>query len=482
MGKWIRHIIFIFLVFMLSMPVIQQNTQLFNIKHLRGSGDPPAYPAFSLKSWTDGSFQEGSEAAIEQRIGFRPTLIRLKNQLEYSLFRKANARGVVVGKKGYLYEKDYLRAFIGGDNPGDWFWKEKFRRAGLVRDTLAKLGVNVAVVIEPSKAKYYSEYIPDRYRSDSVSGRTNYSSILEGCQEQEIPLLDLYSYFAEIKDDSPYPLFPKGGIHWSYFGMLTAMDTLGDLVEGWTSKQVPDLQIGELIPERKLRGTDSDLADLMNVLFKPAHPPMTYPELSYSYVPDSSKPRVLSISDSFYFNVMNAQIPDSMFANTAFWYYNVEVYPETWASRVDTSMINYRDEIESMDLILVMITERFFYKFAWTFFDRLFDTYYQDADIDYRYNYTSSILSHYIWFDEVVEESANKGISLVQGLEDHSGFQFWQDEQKGKLIKNQSFYEMKIRHNKEWMKKIEIKAAENGVSVDKQIQLDAAWTLSQSNK
>jgi len=480
MGKWIRHIVFILLVLALCLPVIQQKTGFLEIKNLRGAGDPPNYPAFTLKTWADGSFQAGTDKAIEQGIGFRPLLIRLKNQLEYSLFRKANARGVVVGKKRYLFEEDYLRAHRGGDYPGDWYWKEKFRRARMVRDTLASLGVNIAVVVEPSKATYNHEYIPDRMKPVLSGSPTNYGSILKGCQSESIHFLDLNNYFYEIRDEVPFPLFPKGGIHWSYYGMLTAMDTLLPLVEEWSAKSVPELVIGAPEPTKKLRGTDGDLAELMNVLVKPSHPKMAYPEVTYVQVDDSLKPRVLAISDSFYFNIMNAGIPENSYANSAFWYYNVEIYPETWSARKDTTMINFKEEVESMDLILVMITERFFYKFAWDFFDRLYDTYFPAAPVDYRYRYTGRIISHYKWFDEVVAESANKGISVEQGLEDHSGYQFWQDEQNGLLTKNQSYYEMKILHNDDWMKKVREKAEKSGISVDQQIQLEAAWTLSNS--
>ncbi len=480
MKKWARHIIFVFLFFALSLPLIQQNTGFIMVAPLHKAGVPPEYPAFSLKTWIDGSFQKGTGQAIEQRIGFRPFLIRLKNQIEFSFFRKANARGVVVGKKRYLYEEDYLRAHRGGDYPGDWYWKEKFRRAGLVKDTLSRLGVNLAVVIEPSKATYFHEYIPNHLKPVSSDKQTNYSRILEGCRGEQIALLDLNSHFQRIKDEVSFPLFPKGGIHWSFYGMLTAMDTLLPLVEEWTNMKVPDLIIGSLEPSRKLKGTDGDLAKLMNVIVLPGHPPMTYPQVSYSQVADSLKPRVLAISDSFYFNILNAGICDSIYANTAFWYYNVEIFPESWAALKDTSMINFRAEVESMDLVMVMITERFFYKFAWAFFDRLYDIYYRDAPVNYRYWYTSRIISHYKWFDQVVEESANKGISLEQGLEGHSGYQFWQDGQKGLLTKNQSFYEMKIRHNADWMKNIREKASKSGVTVDRQIQIEAAWTLSNS--
>ena len=482
MRKWIRDIVFVLMVFVFCLPLIQQSTNFIRIKELHKSGLPPSYPDFSIRAWVDGSFQEGTEKAIEQRVGFRPLLIRIKNQLEYSFFRKANARGVIVGKKGYLFEEDYLRAYSGGDYPGDWFWKEKFRRAGLVMDTLLNLGVKTAVVVEPSKASYYSEFIPDDYIRDSAGFKNNYRSIVQGCKNEHIPVLDLYSYFNGLRDQATYPLFPKGGIHWSYYGMLTAMDTLLPLVEMWTDKKVPAISYPDLRPEAELRGTDGDLADLMNLLIDPSHPDMTYPDIGYQQVTDSLKPRVLAISDSFYFNILNSGIPDSAFSNTAFWYYNVEIYPETWSSRKDTSMIDFRAEIESMDLVMIMITERFFYKFAWTFFDRLFDIYYPEAAVDYRYHYTSRVMSHSLWFDQVVEQSANEGKSLEEGLEDHSGYQFWQDEQKGLLVKNQSYYEMKIRHNEGWMEAVRERAVKNGISTDEQVQLEAAWTLKNSEK
>lgn len=480
MGKWVKHILFVVLILALCLPVIQYYTGFIEVSRLQGEGNPPEYPEFSLSSWAEGTFQAEAENAIEHRIGFRPVLIRIKNQLEFSLFGKANARGVIVGKRRYLFEADYLRAFTGRDYPGDWYWKEKFRRVGLVRDTLEQLGVNIAVVIEPSKASYFEEYIPDNYLEDYAATRTNYQSLLEGCQSAGMPVLDLYSYFNLLKEESPFPLFPKGGIHWSYYGMLRAMDTILPRVESLTGKEVPGLIIGPLEPERDLRGTDSDLAELMNLIFEPSHPPMAYPEISYVQVPDTLKPRVLAISDSFYFSILNAGIPENTYANSAFWYYNVEIYPESWSVRKDTSMIDYRQEVEGMDLVMVMITERFFYKFAWSFFDRLYGIYYPDEPPDYRYYYTSRIIAHYKWFDEIVEESENKRITVEQGLEDHSGFQFWQDEQKGLLQKNQSYYEMKIRTTEDWMKQIREKAEKNGISIDRQIELDAAWTMRNS--
>ena len=157
MRRWVKHIVFILMLGLMLMPLIQQNTNLLKIKGLRGAGNPPEFIEFKLDSWIDGSFQKGADEAIEQRIGFRPLLIRLKNQLEFTLFKKANARGVVVGRKRYLFEKDYLRAYAGGDYPGDWYWNENFRRAGMVRDTLSKLGVELAVIIEPGKASFYPE-------------------------------------------------------------------------------------------------------------------------------------------------------------------------------------------------------------------------------------------------------------------------------------------------------------------------------------
>ncbi|MCD6346867.1 MAG: hypothetical protein J7L96_05535, partial [Bacteroidales bacterium] len=331
-----NHIIFIVLLLILFLPLLQHKMHLIPVQPLTGADDQIVVPNWSMDGWISGDFQHGYESAIEDGIGFRSWIIRLKNQTEFYLFHKANAAGVIVGKKGYLYESDYIRSYKGLDCLGDWFWKEKFSRFAKVRDTLNNLGIELALVLEPGKASYYPEYIRGLDARDIVKP-TNYNLIRFYSKQQGIPSLDLNAWFVSQKDKCEYPLFPKGGIHWSNFGMTKAADTLLEFANGLTEKEIPCLSISTIEETKDLRDTDSDLADILNLIWIPPHPSMGYPEFNIPILPDSVKPRVLTISDSFFFNILNAGIPKMAFANEAFWYYSNAIYPDTWSAKRDTS-------------------------------------------------------------------------------------------------------------------------------------------------
>ena len=481
MAGWRKNILFIGILLILFLPLLQQKTGFLKLGSLAGDQISTAIPSFTLKSWAEGSFQYAYDKYLEERIGFRPWLVRMKNQIEFSLFRKTNASGVVVGKKAYLFEKDYIRAYTGKDYLGDWFWKQKFRRMELVHDTLKSLGVELALVLEPGKASYYPEYIRKRDMKNALPN-TNYQTILDNIEAVDIPALDLNSLFVKRKSDSSFPHFPKGGIHWSYSGMLEAVDTLLSFADNITQKNIPDVIIKNGEVTKSLRDTDNDLVEILNLVFTPPYSEMHYPEFEFRLLSDSIKPRVLTISDSFFFNILNAGIPGKAFANEAFWYYSKKIYPDTWSEPRDTSMINIRKEVESMDLILIMVTERFYYKMAWNFIEVLYKSYYPEHIRDYSYDYQARIITDYKWFDLVVKDAEQRSVTLAQGLKEHAAYQIWKDEQDGLLVKDAGYYVMKIRKDSAWLAKIEQKAKLKGISLEEQIELEAKWMESQESK
>lgn len=471
-----KNILFVVLLLLLFLPMIQQKAKLLNEKPLTGDKIPIAFPELSWNGWKTGEFQNRYEKALEEKIGFRSVLVRFKNQIQYSLFKKANATGVIVGKKGYLFEEDYIRAYTGGDYLGEWFWKEKFRRTRMVQDTLNALGIKLALILEPGKASYYPEYIPNHYIPDSLP-RTNYEEILKQVSGTNLPFLDLNALFMDRKNDADYPHFTKGGIHWSYSGMLESVDTLLDFSNAITTLTIPDIEIVNGDVTNEYRDTDDDLIEILNLMVEPKHQDMHYPNFQFKNVNNAEKPKVLVISDSFYFNILNTGIPGQAFANTAFWYYSKAIYPDTWSEAKDVSMINIRDEVESMDLVMMMVTERFFYKFMWNFIETLFKTYYPNEIVDHYYDYQTKIFTDYQWFDLVVADAKKRNVSLSEALMDHAKYQFWQDEQKGLIKKDVGYYMIKIMSDPNQVAKIKEKALNKNIPFKKQLELDATWII-----
>jgi len=466
----------IFLLFLglLALPAIQQKTGLFHTKGLVGQPDPAAFPKFKLKSWFSAEFQERFNTATEENIGFRPLLVRLRNQVDYSLFRKANAAGVVVGKNFNLFESDYIRSFTGRDHLGDYFWKQKFDRLARVADTLARKGTRVAIVLEPGKGTCDREDIPARFDPGS-RGTNNYTAILREAARAGIPLLDLNQWFLSKKPVTLFPLFPKGGIHWSVGGMVMACDTLLAFIDRTLGIPVPDLVIDGLETSDDLRDTDGDLASILNLACKPHHPRMAYPVYHFDSHDTLRKPRVLAISDSFYFNLMSAGIPQAAFANEAFWYYNANIYPDTWSAPRDTGSVNIREEVESMDLVLIMVTERFYHRFDWDFTDVLYRIYFPGGPKEYRYDFMRNIIRDFRWFDLVQKQADYSSVPMAEKLKGHCDYLLWEADQAGRIPHDADYFRVIITKDSAWMRQISEKALANGVTLEEQIRMDAEW-------
>ena len=98
-GRADKKIMFITLIVGLSIPFIQFYTHFANEKALKGAIEQPKKPVLKLDHIISCKFQEEFEKYYNEQFGFRPSFIRLNNQIKYWAFNKVQANGVVIGKK-----------------------------------------------------------------------------------------------------------------------------------------------------------------------------------------------------------------------------------------------------------------------------------------------------------------------------------------------------------------------------------------------
>lgn len=205
-GVWIKNLMFVLLMLMLIVPFMQARLGLIREKPLMGAFSATTAPdlsAFTRPDWLSGTFQETFNTQLENHIGFRNTLVRINNQVDFSAFSKANAEGVIAGKNGELFEEDYLKEATGLYYVGDEVWNRKAAQLKAVQDTLAALGKTLVVVFEPGKATYYPELMPREYRN-IPENPTNYGQMLKSFGKQQVNVLDLDAFQAN-KDRTTLP-------------------------------------------------------------------------------------------------------------------------------------------------------------------------------------------------------------------------------------------------------------------------------------
>ena len=360
-GKWVWGLWLV----LLALPAIQGLFAPLRIKPLQGAIEEPDTPALGLKAWWDAAFQLQAEAWLNHHVGFRPLWIRTNNQINYSLFNKAGARGVVVGKQRYLFEENYIKAYYGSDFIGKDSIGRRMDRLEFISETLQRQGKLLLLVFAAGKGSYYSEYIPE----DRVQerGTTNHQIYLQEAQRRGIPVLDFHTYFLEQKNTSAYPLYPQYGIHWSEYGMALAGDSLIRRIEQQCGWRLPRIS-WDRVEWKQPRGADCDIAGGMNLLWNMKSFPMAYPELQFESDKGKQRPAVLVISDSFYWGLFNFGISRS-FNPGHFWFYNHEVYPKQLGVERTVKQLKLLEEIARHDVVVIMATEATLPKLGWGFIE-----------------------------------------------------------------------------------------------------------------
>jgi len=382
----------------------------------------------TLETWFEESYQSKLETFLNENFGFRNFYVRLYNQLYYSFFSKAKANGVIIGKYNYLYESGYIEAYFGRDFIGKETIDNKVNKLKFIHDTLLTLNKKLIIAFAAGKASFYPEYIPDNLVTEKKL--TNYKYYTEKVAEKELYNIDFNAWFLQMKDTSKHCLYPKTGIHWSSYGMYLVADSLIKYIEHIINKDLPEMNVSKIETSEKMRDTDADIEEGMNLLFNISNHEMSYPSITYT-TKDKYKPKVLVIADSYYWGLYNAGLSSRVFDNGQFWFYNKAVYPESFTKKTFTTDLNLKQQIANYEVIILLSTEATLKQFAWGFIDEAYKLFTSLDNISYK-----------------------------------------------KQILN---IEKNIKNDKNWMKHIEEKAKQKGISLDSMVKLDAIYIYEKNN-
>ncbi len=412
--KKMKRIIYSFLIGLLFVPFLYENCEFIEFKPLAGVYSTTAQPDFKIKEWFEGNYQANYEKYIEHNVGLRNFFVRVKNQFDYSLFNISNAAKVIVGKDGYLFEQNYIDAYLGTDFAGEAAISDKVRKIKNVQSALKKKNIDLIVALAPGKASFYPEYIPSQYNLQKKKSM-NYDWILKRSYDAGINVIDLAGYLLSMKQNEQYPLMPKTGIHWSYYGMTFCADTLIKYMENLRQIKMPRLEWSELEVSEIPRDPDNDLGDLMNLLWDISFPPLAYPKI-YFTTEGKVKPKVLVVGDSYYWNLQNAGIIENVFANQDFWYYNYEIYSNRQKQQQTVNDIDFRAEVEKNDFIILLTTDAGTANVGYGFIDKAYEIYASKNDspkdtVAINRN-IQRIKSDPAWMEAIRKKAGEKNISI----------------------------------------------------------------------
>ena len=445
--KTFKKIWFLVLLAVLFLPMMQTCFHLVDEKPLDGAYVPAKKPIVNATTLYQETAQDSLMNWCTEQTGFRNSMIRVNNQMLYSAFGKIPVTHLVKGKDGRnFFDKSYVISYIGETYMGEETIEKNTQQLKLIQDMLGTKDITLLPVFVVGKASYFPEFIPDEYMSKRRE-TNNYQGYLKAFAEQGVEMIDFNRWFCERKDTEPHPLYCNLSSHWTVYGASLAIDSLVNYMESKTHKTQARAVITEF-DSTYLMEQDDDLYRMLNLMFPMKRNTIDQPQFSFT---EGYKPKVLTIADSYWWTVWawNVALPQHLFSDGGFWFYNKTVYPEREPIQ-NVESVDYKQEIESQEFVLLVCTEATNHLWPYGFTERYLSGYdnvfrykpteqYDAADSIYLVFRNEEIAKRIErikaspeWLESVTRQADEKGITLEQSLWNNAEYTYRIDiEPKG---------------------------------------------------
>lgn len=422
-----KNILFTLTAILLFASPLQKQFNVFKPKQLNGVVEETSMPRLTFQSYAGGTFQKDCEAHLKQTFGFREPIIRLYNQCQWDLFRQSTVIGdqILMGKDLWIYEPwfvedHYQTRYL--DYYGDTAsmakrMRDDAKRVFQLQSILKPYGTYLFVGQLPGKDMVYPEHLPDNPKPEledvpKISPRFFFEKEFE---RWHIDHVNFEQWFVQMKHDTDLPLFPQTGTHWTKYASLFAADSLIHYMEDLGHINMRNLNIGE--PHYgKAQSPDDDLESLMNLMRPLTKEKYPYAEVTTDGDTSAVLPKLITIGDSFWWNIA-LQLPmNEIFTAYPYWYYfNTIYYDETHNSIGEIDLL---DEMLSADFIMLSYSSALQYYLGNGFLNQAILTLCYDPDeIEAGKARAKDVIQNNAqWMDQVRNKAAETGWSINEVL------------------------------------------------------------------
>ncbi|PIR03631.1 MAG: hypothetical protein COV59_05590 [Candidatus Magasanikbacteria bacterium CG11_big_fil_rev_8_21_14_0_20_39_34] len=364
MKRWDRKLFSFYIAFfllILCLPILQKIFDILPKQELKGYTYEKEFISLGMHSWWSGSFQKNFTNWFSDYIGFRGYMVKLDNELNLRIFREISASTqtkIVLGKDHQLYEKGY----IDGINNKDWvssgFLHEEAKKIITLQNKLKARGITLEILIAPSKATIYPEFIPEKYTHISEHKKTNYDRMITFLEDEGIHVFDANRYFLERKESNTYPFFTRSGTHWNYYAACLVSEELLQQISEYSNKKLGKIVCEPVSVDNIAYGTDRDLLDVINIWNQGQFlKDIPHPTIKFVSGEDSLD-KILWVGDSFSWTVLSIfEKADVYKKRNMYYYYSREfIFPSGEEKRLDRENIDW-DEVFSHEVIVIEATQ-----------------------------------------------------------------------------------------------------------------------------
>jgi len=414
-------ILFALTAMLLFASTIQQQTGLFKFKKLGGVTYSKPKPEATWRNFIDGDLQAKSEAYLQQNFGFHEPLTRLYNQTQWTFFRYskvAEDQRILITSDNWIFEpwtvEEYYqsRAYRYAQDSAEMasFLETEAQLLYKVQKIIEPYGTHLFVALLPGKELICAEHMPENtqyFKEKKITAFDFYSKRLD---EIGINNINLGKWFMQMKDTVSYPLYPQTGTHWSNLAAIHSFDTILRYMEWLSDSNMLNIKAGGIYKRTLM--PDNDLESLMNLIWPLNKAPNYLAAAYYDIDTTAWHPHLLTIGDSYYWNILNHTPIWDVFDSIPYWYYFSTAYfngPESSVGKIDILK-----EVLSADFVMLANSTVAQYDLNKGFAQRFLTEWcYDDEEIaEVKTEMKERIRKNESWMEGIVKKAENQGLPV----------------------------------------------------------------------
>lgn len=232
-----QSIIIALFISIIFFPFLQQNLNIIRYRPIQENRTKlkPPEGKFLVRLFNEGAkFSQEYEKYYNDNYGFRDNFIRLKNQIDYSVFGISDE--VIIGKDNWLFYKSVVeRENIYIEQMSDSQFQKIQDKFLSLNSELKSKGILLVVVPVPMKSSIYPEFYinPTAVRPET----TRFDKLITFLKSHpEIKFINASEILTQNKAN--YQVFYKTDFHWNDYGAFFVSRQIVDSISLWTKNNI----------------------------------------------------------------------------------------------------------------------------------------------------------------------------------------------------------------------------------------------------
>ena len=409
-----KPILFVLTALLMFLPLFQEHLRIFHFQELTGVVAEKPQPDITLAHFWDQSLQKWIESHLKLNYGMREPLTRLYNQYQWDCYRESNMvkqKKIYISEDGWIYETGFVEEYYQGKSHSygkdstriAFEFNEEVFRLYQLQHLLEPHGTKLFVMMLPGKELIYPEHIPQTSDFQGIKEISAWEFYGKRFKEMGINYFDVGQWFLEIKDQVDYSLYPQTGTHWSNYAAMHVADSLIRYMEQLGDRKIAHFTIGERY--EKTVYPDDDLEQLMNLIRPLPKAPNYYAKTSIDTDSIAERPVIITIGDSYYWNILNATPFGKIMGGVPYWYYFNTVYFDDQHRNIKD--VDVMEQVLDADYVMLAYCTSQIYKMSQGFSQQLLLELCCDEEdlIEARQQLAKNIRNNRPWMEALAKKS-----------------------------------------------------------------------------